>query len=79
MAVECLIGILAFVREVGSPEDNCITRRTVIYDPRFYGDIYAALTRNYEAIGDLFRAKETFKKEKQYYAKAVAGNEPNQK
>ena len=78
-AIECLIEVLTFVREAGSPDDGWIEQKTIISDPRFYEDIYAALTRNYEAKGDLVRAKETFKKEKEYCAKGVADSEQNQK
>lgn len=71
-AIECLIEILTFVRETGNPGEDWVQKKTVISDPRFYEEIYAALTRNYEAKGDLLRAREAFKKEKEYYASAVA-------
>jgi tetratricopeptide (TPR) repeat protein len=69
-AIECLVEILTFIREGGSQDDDWIAKKTVIFDPRFYEEIYAALTRNYEAKGDLFRAKETFKKEKEVHPRS---------
>lgn len=71
-AINCLIEILTFVRETGAPEDDFLAMKTVITDPRFYEDLYAALGQNYEAKGDVLRAREAFKKEKEYHFRASA-------
>jgi len=74
-AIQCLIEILTFVREYGDADDDWLAKKRIVSDPGFYEQIYAALTRCYEAKGDFIRAKEAFKKEKEYYAKNLARNQ----
>ena len=61
-AIQCLIEILTFVREYGDADDDWLAKKRTVSDPGFYEQIYAALTRCYEAKSTSFEQKRRSKK-----------------